>query len=145
MAVIMRGEMFTRLGKLSDRFPRPYANKAPARFTNGRAYPPYISLITKARHNGQTYVFAFLTGYRDPLASVSIREGLHYNPYFPSEAIAMPKMINNGAMEYEDGTPTTKGQEQMTRPHQHMGPLYIEFVKHMLRNHKAWQVYFNSQ
>ncbi|KAJ4822536.1 hypothetical protein Tsubulata_043420 [Turnera subulata] len=104
------GEMFTRPGKLSDRFPQPYANEAAARFANGGAYPPDLSLITKARHNGQNYVFALLTGYRDPPAGVSIREGLHYNPYFPGGAIAMPKMLNDGAVEYEDGTPATEAQ-----------------------------------
>ncbi|KAI3463086.1 hypothetical protein Pfo_019749 [Paulownia fortunei] len=92
------GEMFTRPGKLSDRFPQPYANEQAARFANG------------ARHNGQNYVFALLTGYRDPPAGVSIREGLHYNPYFPGGAIAMPKMLNDGAVEYEDGTPATEAQ-----------------------------------
>ncbi|EOY26566.1 Cytochrome c1-1, heme protein, mitochondrial isoform 2, partial [Theobroma cacao] len=104
------GEMFTRPGKLSDRFPQPYANEQAARFANGGAYPPDLSLITKARHNGQNYVFALLTGYHDPPAGVSIREGLHYNPYFPGGAIAMPKMLNDGAVEYEDGTPATEAQ-----------------------------------
>nr|POE67003.1 cytochrome c1-1, heme protein, mitochondrial [Quercus suber] len=122
------GEMFTRPGKLSDRFPQPYSNEQAARFANGGAYPPDLSLITKARHNGQNYVFALLTGYRDPPAGVSvnsyslsstlfygryeqmIREGLHYNPYFPGGAIAMPKMLNDGAVEYEDGTPATEAQ-----------------------------------
>ncbi|RWW54984.1 hypothetical protein BHE74_00038400 [Ensete ventricosum] len=66
------GEMFTRPGKLSDRFPQPYANEQAARFANGGAYPPDLSLITKARHNGQSYVFALLTGYRDPPAGVSV-------------------------------------------------------------------------
>ncbi|KAK9030573.1 hypothetical protein V6N11_031995 [Hibiscus sabdariffa] len=104
------GEMFTRPGKLSDRFPQPYANEQAARFANGGAYPPDLSLITKARHNGQNYVFSLLTGYRDPPAGVTIREGLHYNPYFPGGAIAMPKMLIDGAMEYEDGTPATEAQ-----------------------------------
>ncbi|KAI3799240.1 hypothetical protein L1987_34532 [Smallanthus sonchifolius] len=104
------GEMFTRPGKLSDRFPQPYANEQAARFANGGAYPPVLSLITKARHNGQNYVFALLTGYRDPPAGVTIREGLQYNPYFPGGAIAMPKMLNDGAVEYEDGTPATEAQ-----------------------------------
>ncbi|CAL4952820.1 unnamed protein product [Urochloa decumbens] len=104
------GEMFTRPGKLSDRFPQPYANEQAARYANGGAYPPDLSLITKARHNGQNYVFALLTGYRDPPAGVSIREGLHYNPYFPGGAIAMPKMLMDGAVEYEDGTPATEAQ-----------------------------------
>ncbi|KAJ4888263.1 Cytochrome c1 1 [Raphanus sativus] len=104
------GEMFTRPGKLSDRLPQPYANESAARFANGGAYPPDLSLITKARHNGQNYVFALLTGYRDPPAGISIREGLHYNPYFPGGAIAMPKMLNDEAVEYEDGVPATEAQ-----------------------------------
>ncbi|KAJ7556230.1 hypothetical protein O6H91_05G075400 [Diphasiastrum complanatum] len=104
------GEMYSRPGKPSDHFPKPYANEAAARFANGGAYPPDLSLITKARHNGQNYVFALLTGYRDPPAGVSVREGLHYNPYFPGGAIAMPKMLTDGGVEYEDGTPATESQ-----------------------------------
>ncbi|KAI7753313.1 hypothetical protein M8C21_020134, partial [Ambrosia artemisiifolia] len=72
------GEMFTRPGKLSDRFPQPYANEQAARFANGGAYPPDLSLITKARHNGQNYVFALLTGYRDPPAGVSVSSKISY-------------------------------------------------------------------
>lgn len=41
------GEMFARPGKLSDRFPQPYPNESAARFANGGAYPPDLSLITK--------------------------------------------------------------------------------------------------
>ena len=41
---------------------------------------------------------------------VHIREGLHYNPYFPGGEIAMPKMLNDEAVEYEDGTPATEAQ-----------------------------------
>lgn len=41
---------------------------------------------------------------------LQIRDGLHYNPYFPGGAIAMPKMLNDGAVEYEDGTPATEAQ-----------------------------------
>lgn len=41
------GEMFSRPGKLSDRFPQPYSNEQAARFANGGAYPPDLSLITK--------------------------------------------------------------------------------------------------
>nr|KYP31784.1 hypothetical protein KK1_047725 [Cajanus cajan] len=72
------GEMFTRPGKLSDRFPQPYANESAARFANGGAYPPDLSLITKARHDGQNYVFALLTGYRDPPAGVSVSYSLSF-------------------------------------------------------------------
>lgn len=67
------GEMFDRPGKLSDKLPAPYMNEAHARYANGGAYPPDLSLITKARHDGQNYVFSLLLGYRDPPAGVSVR------------------------------------------------------------------------
>ena len=104
------GEMFDRPGKLSDRLPAPYANEEGARYANNGAYPPDLSLITKARHDGQNYVFSLLLGYREPPAGVSVREGLHYNPYFPGGAIAMPKMLVDGGVEYDDGTPATETQ-----------------------------------
>ena len=66
------GESFTRPGRLSDPLPRPYANEEAARYANGGAYPPDLSLITKARHDGQNYVFSLLLGYRDPPAGVNV-------------------------------------------------------------------------
>jgi len=105
------GEMFERPGKLADKLPAPYMNEAHARYANGGAYPPDLSLITKARHDGQNYVFSLLLGYRDPPAGVTVRQGLYYNPYFPGGAIAMPKMLADGGVEYEDGTPATEAQQ----------------------------------
>ena len=63
--------------------PRPYANENAARFTNNGALPPDLSLMTKARHGGENYIFSLLTGYRDPPAGISLRSGLYFNPYFP--------------------------------------------------------------
>jgi len=104
------GEMFERPGKLSDKIPSPYANEEAARFANGGAYPPDLSLITKARHDGQNYVYALLTGYRDPPAGVEVREGLYYNPYFPGGAIAMPEPLGDESADYDDGTPNDAAQ-----------------------------------
>lgn len=105
------GEMFERPGKLSDKIPSPYANEEAARFANGGAYPPDLSLITKARHDGQNYVYALLTGYRDPPAGVEVREGLYYNPYFPGGAIAMPEPLGDESADYEgDDTPNNAAQ-----------------------------------
>jgi len=104
------GEMFERPGKLSDRLPSPYANEEGARYANNGAYPPDLSLITKARHDGTNYVFALLLGYRDAPAGIEIRDGLYYNPYFPGGAIAMPKMLVDGGVEYDDGTIATETQ-----------------------------------
>jgi hypothetical protein len=66
------GEMFERPGRLSDPLPRPYANEQAARYANGGAYPPDLSLMTNARPNGQNYLFSLLLGYKEPPAGVSV-------------------------------------------------------------------------
>ena len=40
-----------------------------------------------------------------------VREGLYYNPYFTGGAIAMPKMLADGGVEYDDGTIATESQQ----------------------------------
>ncbi|CDS12507.1 Putative Ubiquinol-cytochrome c reductaseFT cytochrome c1 subunit [Lichtheimia ramosa] len=104
------GEMFMRPGKPSDYMPRPYPNEEAARAGNAGSLPPDLSLITKARHGGEDYVFALLTGYMDPPGGVEVREGMNYNPYFPGGAIAMARVLFDEVVEYEDGTPATTSQ-----------------------------------
>ena len=104
------GEMFERPGKLSDYFPSPYPNEEAARFANNGAYPPDLSLIMKARVGGPDYVFALLTGYKDPPAGIEPRDTQYYNPYFPGSWIGMPAPIQDGGVDYEDGTPATATQ-----------------------------------
>lgn len=104
------GEMYTRPGKLSDYFPKPYPNPEAARVANNGALPPDLSYIVNARHGGEDYVFSLLTGYCEPPAGVTLRDGLYYNPYFPGQAIGMAPPIYNEVLEYEDGTPATMSQ-----------------------------------
>ncbi|CAE6441281.1 unnamed protein product [Rhizoctonia solani] len=104
------GEMFQRPGKLADYMPAPYPNEEAARAGNAGALPPDLSLIIKARHGGADYVYSLLTGYVDTPAGVEIREGLNYNPYFPGGAIAMARVLYDGLVEYDDGTPATSSQ-----------------------------------
>ncbi|XP_053571407.1 cytochrome c1, heme protein, mitochondrial-like [Bombina bombina] len=104
------GEMFTRPGKLSDYFPKPYPNSEAGRAANNGALPPDLSYIANARHGGEDYVFSLLTGYCDPPPGVTLREGLYYNPYFPGQAIGMAPPIYNEILEYDDGTPATMSQ-----------------------------------
>jgi ubiquinol-cytochrome c reductase cytochrome c1 subunit len=66
------GEMFERPGRLSDPLPAPYSNEQAARYANGGAYPPDLSLITGARPNGQNYLFSLLLGYKEPPAGISV-------------------------------------------------------------------------
>jgi len=99
-----QGEMFERPGKLTDYMPRPYPNENAARFANNKAYPPDLSLLTKAREGGENYLFSILTGYRDPPAGIEVKDNLYYNPYFPGGKIAMPQALSDGQLEFEDGT-----------------------------------------
>lgn len=104
------GLMFSRPGRLSDYMPAPYPNEEAARYANNGALPPDLSLIVKARHGGENYLWALLTGYRDAPEGINVREGLYYNPYFPGGQIAMAQALYDGAVEYEDGTEATASQ-----------------------------------
>ena len=50
------GDMFDRPGLPSDYFPAPYRNQEEARAANDGSFPPDLSIITKARHDGANYV-----------------------------------------------------------------------------------------
>jgi ubiquinol-cytochrome c reductase cytochrome c1 subunit len=107
------GEMFERAGLPSDKFVSPYPNEQSARSANGGAYPPDLSLIVKARHDGANYVYSLLNGYADAPEGFEMANAKHYNLYFEGRQISMPAPINDdGQVEYKDGTIATK--EQMT-------------------------------
>lgn len=107
------GEMFQRPGRLSDRFHSPFANEKAARAANGGAYPPDLSLITKAREGGPDYVHGILAGYREAPSDFQVAEGRYYNEYYPGHLIAMPPPLNADAVTYADGT--TASVENMAR------------------------------
>lgn len=107
------GEMFDRPGRPSDKFVSPYANENAARAANGGAYPPDLSLIIKARHDGANYLYSLLTGYSEPPADFHLTEGKYYNAYFPGGQIAMPPPLSEGQVTYEDGTAASV--DQMSR------------------------------
>lgn len=104
------GEMFERPGRPSDKFPSPYANEKAARAIHGGAYPPDLSLIIKARHDGANYVYSLLTGYTDAPADHPVPEGGHYNPYFPGGVIKMAQPLKHEQVTYQDETKATTDQ-----------------------------------
>lgn len=105
------GDMFERPALPADKFVGPYANEQAARSANGGAYPPDLSLIIKARHDGANYVYSLLTGYKDAPDGFELAEGKNYNPYFEGRQISMPSPINDdGQVEYKDGTVASKEQ-----------------------------------
>ena len=104
------GEMFDRLAKPSDKFVGPYLNDKEARVANNGAYPPDLSLITKARAGGADYLYNLLNGYKDPPENLDINDGMYYNTIYPGNQIAMPMPIVDEIVEYEDQTPATQDQ-----------------------------------
>lgn len=103
-----QGEMFLRAAVPSDKFVPPFANEQAARVANNGAYPPDLSVITKARKNGANYLFGLLTGYQDePPEGVELADGMYYNKVFPGHQIAMAPPLFEGGVEYADGTEAT--------------------------------------
>ena len=107
------GEMFTRPGKLSDKFVMPYENVKAAQAANGGAYPPDMSVLVKARGGGANYIYSLLQGYEDPPAGVTLDDGVYYNKFMYGNKIKMANQLSDGLVEYGDGTQATI--EQMSK------------------------------
>ena len=98
------GEMFERDARPADRFVSPYLNDNEARANNNGAYPPDLSVITKAKKDGANYIYNLLLGYKDPPADMEVGEGMYYNIYMEGNQIAMPQPIYDESVDYTDGT-----------------------------------------
>ena len=107
------GEMFTRPGKLSDKFVQPYANEQEAKALNGGAYPPDMSVLIKARKGGANYIYSVLLGYEEPPSGVILDDGVYYNKFMYGKKIKMPQPLSDDLVEYSDGTKATS--EQMAK------------------------------
>ena len=107
------GEMFTRPGKLSDKFVMPYENVKAAQAANGGAYPPDMSVLVKARSGGVDYIYSLLQGYDSPPAGLTLDEGVYYNKFMYGKKIKMSNQLSDGLIEYADGTNATV--EQMSK------------------------------
>ena len=104
------GEMFLRAGRLSDNFVDPYQNVQASIAANGGAYPPDMSVLTKARAGGADYIYSLLLGYEEPPQNVQLDDGVYYNKFMPGNKIKMSEPISDGIVEYSDGTEATKEQ-----------------------------------
>lgn len=117
------GEPIMRPAIAADRFPNPFPNPTAATAANGGAYPPDLSVMAKARHDGANYIYSLLSGYVEPPVGLTIAPGQYYNPYMAGDLtpfwtgdpekvpyggfIAMPQPIMDGQVVYDDGTPQT--------------------------------------
>lgn len=128
------GKILKRPAVLSDHLPSPYANEQEARASQpGGALPPDLSLIARARaaeshtpfymvplamlrdiaggyqEAGVDYLYAFLTGYKEPPAGLKVPDAMNYNRAFPGHLTGMPDPFagGNDLVTYDDGTPQT--------------------------------------
>ncbi len=114
------GEPIMRPGIAADRFPSPWPNRTAGAAANGGAYPPDLSVMTKARAGGADYIYSLLSGYVDPPAGLRVGAGQYYNPYMAGDMtpfwdgdhsevpkggfIAMPPVLSDGQVTFDDGT-----------------------------------------
>ena len=104
------GEMFTRPGRLSDKFVSPFPNVKAAAAANGGAYPPDMSVLAKARKGGADYIYSLLLGYEEAPTGYELDDGVYYNKYMSGHRIMMAEPLSDGVVEYVDGTETSKAQ-----------------------------------
>jgi ubiquinol-cytochrome c reductase cytochrome c1 subunit len=120
------GDVVQRTATSADSFPKPFANEAAARASNGGALPPDLSVIIKAREEGPQYVYSILTGYVAPPAGLEVPPNQHYNPYMPGDVsafykgkghvpvggfIAMAPPLEAEKVTFDDGTKSTLDQQ----------------------------------
>jgi ubiquinol-cytochrome c reductase cytochrome c1 subunit len=95
----------------ASQFKSPFANEKAARAANNGALPPDLSLIVNAREGGPNYIYGVLTGFGEAPAGFKMQDGMNYNKMFPGHQIAMPQPLQDGTVEYADGTSNALGQE----------------------------------
>ena len=104
------GDIEERPGKPFDYFPSPFPNPQAAAFSNNGAVPPDLSLITKARVGGASYIYSLMLGYvEEPteeqlhgLASGKVPEGAYYNKYMAGNVIAMAPPLFDDMVTYSE-------------------------------------------
>ena len=104
------GEMFMRPARLADKFAKPYPNIEASTAANGGAYPPDMSVLTKARAGGADYIYSLLLGYEEAPEDFQLDDGVYYNKYMPGYKIKMSAPLMDDIVSYADGTQATTAQ-----------------------------------
>lgn len=120
------GDMMTAKATTSDKFKAPFPNPEAAMAANGGAYPPDLSVITKARGGGARYVYSFLIGFKEPPEGLTVAPGQYYNEYVNGDlrsqwagdkhhvpkggVVAMAAQLTDDRVTYDDNTKATEKQ-----------------------------------
>ena len=105
-----QGNVVSKPGTPASGFRAPFPSEAAAREALNGALPPDLSLAVSAFADGPNYIYALLTGYRDPPAGTKLADGMSFNTAFAGHQIAMPPPLNEGQISYADGTPSSVAQ-----------------------------------
>ena len=112
------GQPVVRPARASDFFVEPYENSQAAAAANNGKVPPDLSLMAKARDGGADYTFAFLTGYLDEAPDgQELPLGQYWNEYYPGHLVAMPNMLVEDGIQYDDGTEASVEQQALDVTH----------------------------
>jgi ubiquinol-cytochrome c reductase cytochrome c1 subunit len=95
----------------ANQFRSPFANDKAARAGNNGALPPDLSLIVNAREGGPDYIYSIITGFMPAPAGFKMQDGMYYNKMYPGHQIGMPQPLQDGTVEYTDGTKNSLDQE----------------------------------
>ena len=122
------GDTVQRPATPADRFPAPFPNEPAARASNGGALPPDLSVISKAREGGPSYIYSLVgLGFNAPVpAGLTVPAGKYYNPYYAGDVsanwhgkgpapkggfISMPPPLAPGKVTFDDKSPSTVQQQ----------------------------------
>lgn len=95
----------------ASEFRSPYPNAEAAAAVFNGAVPPDLSVMVNAREGGPNYVYGILTGFVNAPAGFKLQPGQYYNTMYPGHRIAMPPPLQDGTVQYIDGTKATLHQE----------------------------------
>src|SRR3990167_399186 len=95
---------------IHDRIYSQYVSQDHAKNMNGGVWPTEFSKI-RLRPGGINYIYNILTGYHYKAPyGLDVAKGKYYNPYFDHMVIGMKQPIDDGTIDYDDGTPASHPQ-----------------------------------
>lgn len=95
---------------IHDRIYPPYYSQDQGKNANGGVWPTDFSKI-RMRPGGINYIYNILTGYHyEAPYGIDVPKGKAFNPYFDHMVIGMPRQLQDGMIDYDDGTPTSAPQ-----------------------------------
>jgi len=87
-----------------------YISQDHAKNMNGGVWPTDFSKI-RFRPGGINYIYNILTGYHYKAPyGLDVPQGKYFNPYFTHMVIGMKPPLDDGTIDYDDGTPNSHPQ-----------------------------------